>query len=316
MDALSAARLQEGHIGDDGLGTSSTTSSIIDDTSSFLHPLDIIPFLKAFQCIGPPLGLHLNFSKTKLLTTTTGESVRLKAPNPHNVTLIRALDYLQSQAPSGPDPEITTGIRFLGQPIGSKAFATAYLDQAAATYTANLLRLRTQLTDLHSQFLLFKACAQPSLQHLLISDIYHHYDPDNPTPLDSWDSPFMAAITAATDAFLAYLGNVTTLPHHSSLIATHPTTLGGFGVRSHPLATKPAYVVSLARSLRYATASNDGPSLSPAYARPLGSWANPHTTQPLFRLFQTLLPQVLQAHNLARPKQYINSTDHFVADSN
>ena len=155
---------------------------------------------------------HLNYSKTKLLTTTTGVSVRQQPPNPHNTALIQALDFMQQQDPGGSDPEVTTGIRYLGQPIGSTAFATAYLQEAATTYTTNLAKLRARLTDHHTQFLLFKSCAQTSLQHLLTADLYYHMDPAAPGPLDTWESPFMDAITSATDSFLAYLGNVTQLP--------------------------------------------------------------------------------------------------------
>ena len=98
MTALASERNRQGFPGDDGRGSSSTTSSLIDDTSTFLHPHDIIPFLTACRTMGAPLGLHLNLGKTKLLTTTTGVSVRDQPQTPHTAALIAALDYIRREA--------------------------------------------------------------------------------------------------------------------------------------------------------------------------------------------------------------------------
>ena len=309
LATLSATRLAAGNQGDDGKGSQAHTDSYIDDTHTFLHPDDIIPFLELLRRIGPPLGIHINFSKTQLLTTTTGISVRDQPPSPHNQTLIQALDYIRQQAPTGPNPEVTTGVRLLGQPLGSKAFATEYLLEAATTYSTNLDSLRTRLTDSHTKFLLYKSCAQPSLQHLITSDIYYHLDPTNPGPLDSWTSPFMAAITTADDQFLAHLGDVPHLPSTAKDIARHPVTLGGLGVRHFGRAAKTAFVLSLTRSLRYATPTLDHPPdtlhLTPERARPFISWDNPATTQPQFQTYQALAPQVLAVHNTTHPGKYL-----------
>jgi hypothetical protein len=148
-------------------------------------------------------------------------------------------------------------VRFLGQPIGSATFTREYLLKAAETYATNLQKLRSNLSDHHTQFLLLKSCAQPSLQHLLISDICYNHDPDHSGPLHSWQSPFQEAISAANADLLAYLGNTPSLDPLQSLIAHHPVHLGGFGVRDHARAAKTAYVASLTRSLRYATDSYD-----------------------------------------------------------
>jgi Reverse transcriptase (RNA-dependent DNA polymerase) len=82
-DTMATSRINHGDQGDDGRGTQSHTSSYMDDTSTFLHPKDIIPFLQHFHTLGAPLGLHLNLAKTKLLTTTTGVSVRDQPTTPH-----------------------------------------------------------------------------------------------------------------------------------------------------------------------------------------------------------------------------------------
>jgi hypothetical protein len=199
-------------------------------------------------------------------------------------------------------------VRFLGQPLGATHYATEFLQTAAATYGTNLQKLRTHLADRHSKFLLFKACAQPSLQHLLTSDIYYHLDPTSPEPLHAWDSPFLTAINTANTHLLAHLGDATHMPPSATLIAHHPVSQGGLGVRDHSRAAKTAFVVSLTRTLQFvnpphnpAANTADTPQLPPTYARPLATWANPTTDHPLFRLYNTLAPQVLEAHNTIWP---------------
>jgi hypothetical protein len=79
-------------------------------------------------------------------------------------------------------------------------------------------------------------------------------------------------------------------------------------VRDHSRAAKTAFVVSLTRTLQFvipphtpAANTADTPQLPPTYARPLATWANPTTDHPLFRLYNTLAPQVLEAHNTIWP---------------
>jgi hypothetical protein len=170
-------------------------------------------------------------------------------------------------------------------------------------------------------FLLFKACTQPSLQHLLTSGIYCHCNLNVQEPLSQWTSLFCESISKTNTDFLAHLGDKTTLPDTATRVAHHPIKLGGLGVWDHPLAAKTAYVISLTRSLQYATppqhteTRTPTPSLSPAHARPLNSHAHPQTTHRLFRLYHALAPQVINTLNAAKPtnppitspKQLINN---------
>jgi hypothetical protein len=64
-------RLNSKQAGDDGLGSQSATSSFIDDTFAYLTYEDLAPFLQDFKELGPPLGIRLNRTKTKILTTTS-----------------------------------------------------------------------------------------------------------------------------------------------------------------------------------------------------------------------------------------------------
>ena len=131
---------------------------------------------------------------------------------------------------------------------------------------------------------------------------------------------FMAAITKADDQFLAHLGDVPHLPSTAKDIARHPVTLGGLGVRHFGRAAKTAFVLSLTRSLRYATPTLDHPPdtlhLTPERARPFISWDNPATTQPQFQTYQALAPLVLAAHNTTHPGNHLPTVHHLVTSCN
>ncbi|CAB9525405.1 hypothetical protein SEMRO_1672_G290141.1 [Seminavis robusta] len=249
LKARAQARLQNSQVGDDGRGTVGSALEYVDDSSLFLHPSYIIPVLETFQEQGKPLGIQLNFSKTKLLTSTTGTP----STNP---IIQEALAYINAQAGKDVQPEITTGVRFLGQPIGSDAFATSFLTQASKKYSTNLSKLLNSSTDLHTKFLLFHSCAIPSVQHLLTADVYHHCQVQDATTIDPfhWQSTFQTSTTQANHKFIAQLASVHALPPHTLHILQHPVSSGGLGTRNNILSTIPAFIVSTTQSLRYATA--------------------------------------------------------------
>ena len=212
------------------------------------------------------------------------------------------------QHSSLPNPELTTGVRFLGQPIGSKDFATSFLADAAAKFTSNLQKLQDSGLSHHAQLLLLHSCALPSLQHLHASDIYYHCNPTTATndTLDTWSSPFITAVTQATHSFLAFLTNLSSLPAHASAIAHHPARMGGLGSRHHQRAAKTAFMVSTARSLSYATngvpiTQTHSQPLPSGLSRSLASWQNPHSTVPLVHLFNALCPTFLETLHQAKP---------------
>ena len=288
-----SARAHQGHLGDDGLGTLALFLEYIDDTTVSLAPADVVPFLAAFQAWGKPLGIQLNFSKTKLLTTTLG------APSldPH---VVAALAYIRAHAAPGTSPEITTGVRFLGQPVGSSDFAASYLAKAAAKYSDNLTKLWHSDTTLHTKCLLFNSCALPSVQHLLTSDVHYNLATSTPTPhlITHWTSPFQQAIQQATSSFLSLLGSAPFLPPLAHLLLHHPVSAGGLGTRDNSASSIPAYIITTARNLRYATQGipidgNITATLPQPLARTLASWERPGSTVPLFCQFRALLPSFL-----------------------
>jgi hypothetical protein len=214
-------RLQAGDPGDDHKGSQACPSGYFDDQTCMLHPDDIIPFLDTIVTHGPPLGVKLNFSKTKLLTTTTSISVH-QGTTPRCKTLQTVLHYITSHAPQDLqttlNPEITTGTRLLGQPIGAKTFCADYLHKAACKYTNNLHQVQAQLSDHHSKFLLFRACSQPSITHLLSADFFLNapFVPPPDLQLHTWSSPFISIIQEANKNFLAHLADTDPTTIHDS----------------------------------------------------------------------------------------------------
>ena len=302
--------------GDDGQGTRGSTASYLDDTSCCLHPADIVPLLQTIQTRGPPLGIFLNFSKLKLLTTTTGVSITTDTnpdPDSRSYHLQAALAYIETKGHTherqATDTEVTTGLRFLGQPLGSSAFANQFLDTAASTYSANLATLQASSIDLHTKSLLYRACSIPSLHHLLASDVYYNASLSHPPALSAWTSPFLTRLATANTNFLAHLADTPSSSIHPTamLIAHHPLQHGGLGFRDPTLTAIPSFLISLTRSLRYSTCgvprTETRPStstnlanpipLSATHAQALQSWGCPNTSQHLFLLYQRLMPQLL-----------------------
>ena len=321
LQALAEVRRLKGHLGDDGQGTEGTIMSYMDDTFVLLAPEDVQPFLAAFQASGAPLGIELNFTKTRLLTTTTGHPSQ--DPKVH-----QALHYISSQAPQPFNPEITTGVRILGQPVGSTQFANDFLLDTASAFATNLLRLANSHTDIHTKALLFYACALPSIQHLFASDVYYNADPATFTPqqLFSWSSPFQQTISNATHAFMTVLANQPTdLPPHSYAIAHHPVAQGGLSLREPAIVAYTAFIISTTRSLRYATHGVPLPystteatiALPTPIARSLATWQKSTTNLPLYTIYKAvapaLFPHITAAHPQSTPcttlTQLVKSTN-------
>jgi hypothetical protein len=51
-----------------------TSLSYFDETSAFLQYVDMLWYHQCFDELGKPHGIQTNYSKTKVLTSTTGSS--------------------------------------------------------------------------------------------------------------------------------------------------------------------------------------------------------------------------------------------------
>ena len=199
-------------------------NSYMDDTQPFLDYPDLLWYLQQFQLRGEPDGLQLNFIKTKIFSSITGNSPNL--PPQARAHLDAALQYLRSHG--NPNPELVNGTRVLGFPVGSQAFADDFLNAAADSFETATNLLSTRLHDTQTQSTLFRACAQASLTHLLPADVYYHSSPT--THSDRWTSTFMTRIRTISNRFIRGLTRQTTdLSSSSELIAYYPASLGGAG---------------------------------------------------------------------------------------
>ena len=319
LTSRAEARKLKGNTGDDGNGTQAAILAYFDDMTSFLAPEDVLPTLQFIQQHGAPLGIHINWNKTKLLTTTTGNSVTTRL-TPAAQSIQEAIAYMQEQAQTQVQPEVTTGLRLLGQPLGSTDFANQFLQEALARYRHNLQRLKEGLQDRHTQSLLFRCCSQPSLTHLLNADVYYNA-PTQPAPnqgLFNWTSPFIAGVQDANSDFLAFLASypTTDMPTLTKLIANMSSSKGGFGLRDPSTTALPLMLISFTRSLQMALKGSlignrqDRLPMTPSFSATFQAWLTSNKRPfTLYRNYATLLLQGYAAVKLHKAQQINSITD-------
>jgi hypothetical protein len=174
-----------------------------DDTQHPLRYADILWYLRRFHEIGSPHGVRLNFTKTYLLTSTTGSSPLPLLSPADQQALQDALDFLSSHG--NPSPERTGGVRLLGRPLGGSPFVTSYLRDASSTFHTDILRLHAGIADLHTRASLFRFCTRATVDHLLDSDFYEHASLARPSSPTAWSSSFSDSIHAQTVSFFSHL---------------------------------------------------------------------------------------------------------------
>jgi hypothetical protein len=200
-----------------------STLSYHDDTSIVIPYPDINWFLSTFQQLGAPLGIHLNLSKTQLLTSLTPNTPQLSDTDQQH--LIQALERL------GQSTAHHEGLRLLGQPIGSVAFANQYIaDQATKLHHIVTQQLFHRLHDHQTQLAILKHCAIPSIMHLLATHLFHTHSSNMSTDISQFDSETTLAIRITIHHAIATLTQQNTLPYHAIPIIHLPATLGGLGI--------------------------------------------------------------------------------------
>ena len=257
-------RLRNNDPYDDSKGGISHTASVMDDTSICLPFPDLMPFLNAFADLGPPFGIHLNNSKCKILTSTTGSTPLPNLPPADRHHLQSALAFLNPADPTA--AEVTTGIRFLGQPIGSADFVTSFLDAKLSNLERTTHALHA-LPNSQTKSLLFRSCVLPALSHLVTADVLRHIRlhglPQHPQPSSTlWSSPFTTRLDKITIDFLQQLTKTQKIPTHALLIASLNSALGGLGYRCHRSSALPTLLNTVARTLAIASS----PSIPPAHS--------------------------------------------------
>eukprot|EP00956_Cyclotella_meneghiniana_P015018 scaffold22773_cov35-Cyclotella_meneghiniana.AAC.1 len=170
-----AERLAAGDPGDDGLGGVSNPLAYVDDKNSCVYLPDVLFFLEEFQRRAPFLGLYINTIKTRILTSTNGDSaipaIRREYGRLIATQIQQAIaSFSNTPSPTATNPkattpvEVTTGLRVLGQPVGSPAFATEFLATAISRVEDQVSHLLTSLEDKHTLMRLFIGGAEPNRQ--------------------------------------------------------------------------------------------------------------------------------------------------------
>lgn len=209
--------------------TPPSTLSYHDDTSIVIPYPDITWFLNTFQTLGMPLGIHLNLSKTQLLTSLTPDNPNLSSEDQQH------LHHILQQL--GPQAKCHRGLHLLGQPIGSAKFATQYItNQATRLHHTVTQQLLHRIQDNQTQLaIIIKNCAIPSIMHLLATHLYHLHNPTLTMNIFHWDSESTLAVRITIHHAIAtsyYATDNTTIPrdtHHPS--ASH--TRRPWNTRSH-----------------------------------------------------------------------------------
>jgi hypothetical protein len=104
--------------------------SYIDDTLLFLTTKTFLGSLStSLHLLGHPLGIHLNTTKTEVLTQMATHDSANKLTSSQYAHLQQALAILDST-----DSKLKEGTRLLGASLGSPAFTSAFLTKAAQNF--------------------------------------------------------------------------------------------------------------------------------------------------------------------------------------
>ena len=263
---------------DDDHGATAHTTSILDDTSICLCFQDLPWFLTQLQTRGAPFGIHISLSKIKIMTSTSGRSPLQDLQPPDAHALSTALAFLNPQNPSA--AEITTGIRFLGHPIGHPNFVHSFIMQRLTTAASHLERVML-LPNAQTRSIMYRFSIATNISHLLWADILM-------SATNQLDAYWSSSITHALDTLhTTFLQRSTQqhqpLPPHALLIATLPKRHGGLGIPSAHTMALPSLISTITRSLTLANPPNTPTTLTPYHSNLFRDWHASHL--PFFHTF-------------------------------
>ena len=267
LDATS--RLNDGNEYDDGQGGKPLILGYVDDVNVLLPTQDVERFFHLFRLYGagidssnervsPGLGAILNTEKTRIMTTTSGRSVRDRLLCSFNhqqrqtgASLARAIRDFSTK---DNDPyEETNGLRILGAPIGSQAFCNNFILSMVHKAVAASDKITSGLESKQTILQIFRTCTSHKLTHLFAADVINADFQDLPPNWHLWDSDMAAEFTGMIDRVVSNITNRPSVPTHALLIASMSTTRGGLGI-PHPRSTSiPTFMLTTRRCLQYAT---------------------------------------------------------------
>jgi hypothetical protein len=192
--------------------------AFVDDVGAVIPLEDVLDFCNWFQSACNKYGTEVNTQKTCILTSTTGVShiPELQQQRPEVAASLQQAIATFSQDDDGHPLEITTGIRYLGLPIGQTEFGTTFLNNHADTIDEAADAVFSHLGDRQTIFQLMVKCVLAKAPHLLPANIYHHTDTtkDFATPFE-WSGPFTQRSNQCADTCLKKYSQSPTSPHMS-----------------------------------------------------------------------------------------------------
>ncbi|MGH7974035.1 MAG: hypothetical protein ACREBR_00815 [bacterium] len=241
-----ASRLEAGDTGDDGMGSITDIFAILDDTNATIPYEDLLFFFQRLAELGTPLGCRLAPHKCNILTSTNSSSPICQLPTQHQ----RHLEKVLNDFCGGPHGELVSGTRLLGYPIGNAAFATSFHSDAVRRLNDATALLTERIADPQICFQIFKACIQPKVAHLELTETLH-------TPPAQIEPSIITTQTMNNSykflsKILYGLNSEQQLPPLSQILAVRPVGQGGLGLRSTQDSRIGRLIIPTCRSIRFA----------------------------------------------------------------
>ena len=162
---------------DDGLGGLAIILAYVDD-ANFLVPLeDVELLLTTFNEVALPLGAVMNTEKTRIMTSTTNQSIlpALAKANPTvQASLLRAIQQFSRKKDDTGEYtpyEETSGLRILGVPVGSPTYCKQFIMSKLESAKSDASKIINRLNDKQTKLRIFKTCTLHKMTHLFASDV-------------------------------------------------------------------------------------------------------------------------------------------------
>ncbi len=242
---------------DDNLGGLALILAYVDD-ANFLVPLeDVLPLLEAFDEVAKPLGCDMNTEKTRIMTSTTGQSIlgRLKkADKATHDSLSQAIEKYSTtidEDGTATSYEEVNGLRILGVPIGSDKFCEDFHLEQVSKAVVDSNKILDGLHDKQTMLRIFKTCTLHKVTHLFASDVACTESASLPEDWNLWSSKMTNAFSSMLNSFLQRLLGTPSIPAHSHIIATTSLSNGGLGLQHPRLSAIASFMLSTKRAIDY-----------------------------------------------------------------
>ena len=240
LDQRARDRVNDGDYGDDNRGSVGLLMAYVDDVNALLHHKDVRWFLERFVELAQPRGGVLNTMKTRILTSTSHNSVIAKLISSNDAStrvagmeLDRAVtDYSRTNNKEGgfTKVEVVDGLRVLGAPIGSPSFCAEFLASALRKASSDSRKILEGLEDVQSMVRVYNMCTTHKLTHLFGTDVIQTPTESLPKNYFLWNSAMTKGFSEMTNSFFQSAIESEPLPPHAELITSMSVKSGGLGL--------------------------------------------------------------------------------------